>query len=86
MNDVHELQRLTSPAPKPQALAWDGASLWMGSLATQRLYAINPATWTTGWECAAPDKPWGMTACAGELRVICSEGAEDNRVILRCVP
>lgn len=86
MKDIQELQRLASPAPKPQALAWDGTTLWMGSLATQRLYAINPAHWTVGWETPAPGKPWGMTACNGELRVICGEGAEDNRVILRCVP
>ena len=58
----------------------------MGSLETQRLYAINPATWTVGWETAAPGKPWGLTALRGELRAICGESAEDNRVILRCVP
>ncbi|MDI1335268.1 MAG: hypothetical protein PSU94_03705 [Lacunisphaera sp.] len=86
MHDIKELQRLASPAAKPQALAWDGKALWMGSLATQRLYAINPTTWTVSWETPAPGKPWGMTACNGELRVICSEGAEDHRVILRCVP
>ena len=86
MKDIQELQRLASPAPKPQALAWDGTSLWMGSLATERLYAIKPATWTVSWETPAPGKPWGLTAYDGELRVICSEGAEDNRVIRRCAP
>jgi len=86
MKDIEELRRLASPAPKPQSLAWDGATLWMGSIETQRVYAINPATGTVGWETAAPGKPWGMAAVDGELRVICGETAEDHRIIRRCVP
>ncbi|MBI2815171.1 MAG: hypothetical protein HYX71_12910 [Opitutae bacterium] len=86
MKDVQELQRRASPAPKPQSLAWDGATLWMGSIGTQRLYALNPATWTVGWETAAPGNPWGMASVGTELRVICGETDEDNRVIRRCVP
>ena len=86
MNSIQELQRLASPAPKPQSLAWDGATLWMGSRETRRIYGINPATWTVGWETAAPGTPWGMTAVGRELRVLCGETAEDNRIIRRCVP
>jgi hypothetical protein len=86
MNDIKELQRRISPAPKPQSLAWDGATLWMGSRETRRLYGINPATWTIGWETAAPGTPWGMTVVKGELRVICGETADDNRIIRRCLP
>jgi hypothetical protein len=86
MKDIRELQRLASPAPKPQSLAWDGATLWMGSIETQRVYALNPVTWTVGWETAAPGKPWGMAAVGGELRVICGETAEDHRIIRRCLP
>jgi len=86
MNDIQELQRLASPAPKPQSLAWDGATLWMGSIETRRIYGINPVTWTVGWETAAPGKPWGMAAVDGELRVICGETADDNRIIRRCLP
>lgn len=86
MNNIQELQRLASPAPKPQSLAWDGITLWMGSRATKHLYAINPAAWTVGAEIAAPGTPWGMTFVGSELRVICGETAEDNRIIRRCVP
>lgn len=86
MKDVQELQRRASPAPKPQSLAWDGTTLWMGSLEKQRLYAINPATWTVSWETDTPGKPWGMVSVGTELRVICGETDEDNRVIRRCVP
>ena len=53
MNDIRELKRLDSPAPKPQSLAWDGATLWMGSRDTRRIYQISPATWTVARELAA---------------------------------
>lgn len=86
MKDIQELQRLASPAPKPQSLAWDGTTLWMGSRETKRIYAINPTTWTVGWECAAPGTPYGITVVGSELRVLCSETTEDHRVIRRCVP
>ena len=86
MNTIHELQRRASPAPKPQSLAWDGSVLWMGSLEQRRIYAINPATWTVGWETATPGVPWGMTAVDRELRVLCSETADSSRTIWRCVP
>lgn len=86
MNAITELQRLASPAPKPQSLAWDGATLWMGSRATKRIYGIDPATWKVGYETAAPGTPWGMTAVGQELRVLCGETTGDNRIIRRCVP
>lgn len=85
MKDIRELQRLVSPAPKPQSLAWDGATLWMGSLETRRIYAINPVAWTVEWETSSPGVPWGMTAVGKELRVLCSETAESTRTIRRCV-
>jgi len=86
MNAIHELRRLSSPAPTPQALAWDGSTLWMGSRDAKRVYALNPVTWTVTWECAAPGTPWGMTAVGSELRVLCGETAEDTRNIRRLLP
>jgi hypothetical protein len=86
MKDIQELQRLASPAPKPQSLAWDGSVLWMGSRETRRIYGINPVTWTVGWETAAPGTPWGMTAVGNELRVLCGETADDHRIIRRFLP
>lgn len=86
MNTIQELKRLSSPAPKPQSLAWDGATLWMGSRETKRVYAIDPASWRVSWDVAAPGTPYGMAAVDGELRVLCGETAEDNRIIRRCVP
>lgn len=86
MKDIKELQRKLSPAPKPQSLAWDGSTLWMGSRETRHIYALDPVSWTVSWEIAAPGTPWGMTVVDKELRVICGETADDNRIIRRCVP
>ena len=86
MRDIHELQRLESPAPRPQALAWDGTTLWMGSRETRIIYAIDPLTWTVRWQIAAPGTPYGITAFGGELRVVCGDMDEDNRTIRRCLP
>jgi outer membrane protein assembly factor BamB len=86
MKDISELKRLASPAPKPQSLAWDGTTLWMGSRETKRVYGIDPETWTVTWETAAPGTPYGLAAVGNELRVICSETADDHRIIRRCIP
>ena len=86
MQDVKEALRLPSPAPRPQALAFDGEKLWMGSIETERLYAINPLQWTVTEEENVPGKPWGMTVVGDELRVVCGVGENDDRVIRRFIP
>ncbi|HVA32717.1 MAG TPA: hypothetical protein VNG31_01130 [Candidatus Baltobacteraceae bacterium] len=86
MQDVNESQRMPSPAPRPQAIAFDGEKLWMGSIETSRLYAINPRQWTVVEEDKTPGKPWGIAVVGDELRVICGVGEEDHRVIRRFVP
>jgi len=86
MHTVEEVMRRPSPAPRPQALAYDGEILWMGSIETQRLYGIDPAQWRVREESPAPGKPWGMTAVGDELRVICGETDEDHRRIRRFIP
>jgi len=58
----------------------------MGSVETQRLYAIDPVHWTVREEAKAPGKPWGMAVVGDELRVIYGVGADDDRVVGRFVP
>jgi hypothetical protein len=86
MDDITESLRLPSPAPRPQSIAFDGEKLWMGSIETYRLYAIDPRQWTVSEEDRAPGKPWGITCIGDELRVVCGEGDDDNRIIRRFVP
>jgi hypothetical protein len=86
VQSVVEALRLPSPAPRPQSLAFDGDKIWMGSIETNRLYALDPRQWTLIEEEKVPGKPWGMTVVGDELRVICGEGEEDDRIIRRFVP
>jgi hypothetical protein len=86
MKPIVEVRRLKSPAPKPQSLAWDGKLLWMGSRQTKDVFAIDPATWQVRWQTSAPGVPYGMTVVNGELRVLCSETADDHRIVRRCIP
>jgi len=86
MQEIVEVLRLPSPAPRPQSLAFDGTSLWMGSRETRRIYALDPQHWTVRDEAVAPGIPYGITVVGDELRVLCSEGEEDHRVIRRFVP
>ena len=58
----------------------------MGSVGTDRLYAIDPRQWTLIEEAKVPGKPWGMTVVGDELRVVCGVGEDDDRVIRRFVP
>jgi len=86
MNEIRETSRRQSPFPKPQSVAIDGGSLWIGSVATSKIYRLDPKTLAIADEADAPGKPWGMTAIRGELRVICGETDEDNRFVRRFVP
>lgn len=86
MNPIEELLRLPAPAPRPQAIASDGTQLWIGSIETQRLYALDANAWTVRDEIVLPGKPWGMTVAGDELRVLLGETAEDHRVIRRVMP
>lgn len=86
MEDVTELLRLPSPAPKPQSLAIDGTTIWMGSRETCRIYAIDALTWVARDETVAPGVPWGMAVVGDELRVLYGEGADDDRVVRRFIP
>ncbi|MDQ6826059.1 MAG: hypothetical protein M3Z14_02520, partial [Candidatus Eremiobacteraeota bacterium] len=86
MNDINEISRLPAPAPKPQALAFDGQQLWLSSIETDRIYAMDPVHWTIREEAQVPGKPWGMVALGDELRVLCGETVDDHRIIRQFIP
>jgi len=82
MEDVKETSRRKTPFPRPQSIAVDGDSVWIGSIATSKIYALDPATLRAVSESDAPGKPWGMTKVGGgDLRVICGEGDDDDRYV-----
>jgi outer membrane protein assembly factor BamB len=80
---ITERARFPSPAPTPQALAWDGKQLWMGSRDLRRIYAIDPEKWSVIKEMEAPGIPWSVTAINGTLRFTIGEGTDDDRYVYR---
>lgn len=90
MKPIVELQRLTSPVPRPQALYLDGTTLWVSSRATRKLYTIDRSTWKVTWEVNSPGAttPWGITKAGREFFVVCGTDLDnvDDRTIRRVIP
>jgi len=79
--EIIERRRFSSPARTPQALAWDGNVLWMGSRDLRRIYAIDPEKGTVVEEREAPGIPWAAVSTNGTLRFTIGEGPDDDRYI-----
>ncbi|GAC1413206.1 MAG: hypothetical protein NVSMB64_23450 [Candidatus Velthaea sp.] len=82
---IDELLRIPAPCPAPQALACDGTDLWVGSVETNRIYGLRGNTGAVFEEAVAPGEPIGMVVTGDALRVVTSEGDDDNRFIRRYV-
>jgi hypothetical protein len=83
---VLERQRLPSPAPTPQALAWHQGALWIGSRDLRRIYAIEIKSRAVKEEMDAPGIPWAAVSAGEDLWFTIGEGPDDNRYIRRFVP
>ncbi len=86
LSAINELRRLPSPAITPQALAWHGGALWMGSRDLRRIYRIDPGAWKVLEELEAPGIPWAAVSTGSDLWFTIGEGAEDDRYLRRFVP
>ena len=78
---ITERRRLRSPSRTPQALAWGGNALWVGSRDLCRIYAIDPDKWSVLEEKETPGIPWAAVATNGTLRFTIGEGPDDDRYI-----
>jgi DNA-binding beta-propeller fold protein YncE len=85
MQNVKEQQRHPSPGGRPQPLAFFNGQLWMGSWDTNKLYAIDPTSWSVAAEVDAPGKPFGLATFAGAFYVVVSDD-EDDRYLYRFTP
>jgi hypothetical protein len=81
LNGITELRRVAAPAERPQAIAFDGRYLWLGSLVEKRLFVMDPVRWSVERTFDVPGLPYGLTAVHPEMRVLLSLTAEDHRVI-----
>jgi hypothetical protein len=83
---ITEMERLPSPAPTPQALAWHGAELWFGSRDLRRIYRMDRKNWKVAEAMDAPGTPWAAVSTGDALWFTLGEGDEDNRYLWRYVP
>jgi hypothetical protein len=83
---INERKRLSSPALTPQALAWQGGALWMGSRDLRRIYGIDVKTWTVFEETEAPGIPWAAVSTGEDVWFTIGEDPEDDRYLRRYVP
>jgi hypothetical protein len=83
---ITERRRLASPASTPQALAWHGGMLWMGSRDLRRIYGLDVKTWTVFEETEAPGIPWAAVSTGKDLWFTIGEGSEDDRYLRRYFP
>src|SRR5438046_3782278 len=83
---IIEQGRFPSPAPAPQALAWDGHKLWIGSRDLRRIYVIDPKEWKVLEEEEPPGIPWAAVATNGTFWFTTGEGPNDDRHIRRFDP
>ncbi len=86
LSPITELSRRPAPLVTPQALAWHGGALWIGSREQRRLCGLDPHAWTAFEEGAAPGIPWGAVSTGDALCVVSGEGADDDRHLRRYVP
>src|ERR1700675_4838099 len=83
---VIEQRRLVSPAVTPQALAWHGGALWMGSRDLRRIFAIDVKNWRVVDEVDAPGIPWAAASVGDDLWFTIGEGPDDDRYLRRYLP
>jgi hypothetical protein len=85
--EISELHRFPAPGEEPLGVAFDGKTLWVSCRESHRLYALDPATWTVGYEVQTPGAPFGVAVVGDELQVVIGFGEDDDdRYIYRFIP
>lgn len=82
---IREIVRVPSPCPAPIGIACDGERLWLGSVETDRIYAVHPHRGTIVEEWAVPGTPYGIVMMGDEVRVVVGDAEEDDRSIARLI-
>lgn len=86
VTDVRERRRIAVPQAQPQALAWDGRSLWLSSRVTHDVFRFNPENGAIEETYRAPGVVYGLTYGGTAFRAICSEGPDDDRYVRTFAP
>jgi hypothetical protein len=83
MRGIIEQRRLSAPAATPQALAWDGRTLWLSSRDLGTLYKIDIDDGRIVEEIDPPGVVWAAVATNGAMHFTIGKGLNDDRYVYR---
>ena len=83
MQEIRNIRRRASPVVTPQALAWDGNSLWLSSRDLGTLYQVDPEQWKIVEELDPPGIVWAAVSTNDGWRFTLGKGLNDDRYVYR---
>jgi hypothetical protein len=83
MQQIRNIRRRASPVVTPQALAWDGNSLWLSSRDLGTLYQVDPEQWRIVEEVDPPGIVWAAVFTNDGWRFTLGKGLNDDRYVYR---
>jgi hypothetical protein len=83
MQEIRNIRRRASLTVTPQALAWDGNSLWLSSRDLGTLYKVDPEHWKIVEELDPPGIVWAAVFTNDGWRITLGKGLNDDRYIYR---
>ncbi len=86
MIQITEVSRRPAPAVTPQALACDGAHLWLSSRDLGTYYKADAATLEVAEEIDPPGLVWAAVLTDDAWRLTIGKGLNDDRYIYRYAP
>ncbi|MGH8100887.1 MAG: hypothetical protein ACREIW_06295, partial [Chthoniobacterales bacterium] len=83
MQEIRNIRRRASMVVTPQALAWDGNSLWLSSRDLGTLYKVDPKQWKIVEELDPPGIVWAGVFTNDGWRFTLGKGLNDDRYVYR---
>ena len=83
MQEIRNIRRRASLTVTPQALAWDGDSLWLSSRDLGTLYKVDPEHWKIVEELDPPGIVWAAVFTNDGWRFTLGKGLNDDRYVYR---
>ena len=83
MQEIRNIRRRASLTVTPQALGWDGNSLWLSSRDLGTLYQVDPEEWKIVEELDPPGIVWAGVFTNDGWRFTLGKGLNDDRYVYR---
>ncbi len=86
MQEIQNIRRRAALTVTPQALAWDGESLYLSSRDLGMLYKVDAENWKVVEEIDPPGVIWAGVSTNGGWRFTIGKGLNDDRYVYRYTP